>query len=180
MPSAELPSSILRSRIRNEITSIHRAYDLQVYMEMDSDPNPVGFRRNREKAMLSCIRNGDVERIETYLIPAVESVGRNQILPRNILAAIWEHFSVGQLSETPLKQMLYLFISNITLCTRAAIDGGLPEHRCPDRSADREDHLPLQPPTDGIIPLCDHRRQAFRNARILRRAGHSEGVVRIG
>ena len=71
MPSAELPSSILRSRIRNEITSIHRAYDLQVYMEMDSDPNPVGFRRNREKAMLSCIRNGDVERIETYLIPAV-------------------------------------------------------------------------------------------------------------
>ena len=128
MPSAELPSSILRSRIRNEITSIHRAYDLQVYMEMDSDPNPVGFRRNREKAMLSCIRNGDVERIETYLIPAVESVGRNQILPRNILAAIWEHFSVGQLSETPLKQMLYLFISNITLCTRAAIDGGLPEN----------------------------------------------------
>ena len=128
MPSSELPSRILRTRIRGEINTIHHDYERQLFLERDNDPNPVGFKRNQEKAMLSCIRNGDVERIETYLIPAVRTVGHGQIPPRNVLAAIWEHFSVGMLSEKPLQQMLYLFISNITLCTRAAIDGGLPEN----------------------------------------------------
>ncbi len=126
--ASELPSRTMRGSIREELSAIHRDYELQLYLEMDSDPHPVGFRRAREKAMLSCIRNGDVERIETYLIPALETVGHEKAQAGRILSAIWDQFTVGHLSETPLQQMLYLFISSITLCTRAAIDGGLPEN----------------------------------------------------
>ena len=127
MSASTLPSRTIRTQIRQDLAAIHHDYDLQQYLERDNDPTPIGFRRNREKAMLSCIQNGDVERIENYLIPAVESAGRGTTLHPNELSAIWDQFSVGHLSEEPLKQMLYLFISSITLCTRAAVDGGLPE-----------------------------------------------------
>lgn len=126
MKPQDLPSHMLRSQIRDSLSQVHRDYEQQLYLEMDSDPNPVGFRRNREKAMLQCITLGDLERMETYLIPAVQSMDQ---FSGGMLSSIWEDFVVGTLSERPFEQMLYLFISQITLCTRAAMDGGLPERQ---------------------------------------------------
>ena len=126
MSQTELPSRRLRQQIRDSITSIHQAYDQQLYLEMDNDPTPVGFRRTREKAMLSCISSGDLDRIETYLLPAIRFLEEPQA---DILNTLWSDFSVGMLAERPLQQMLYLFIGHITLCTRAALEGGLPEQQ---------------------------------------------------
>ena len=126
MKPQDLPSQQLRSRLRDSLSQVHRDYEQQLYLEMDSDPNPVGFRRSREKTMLQCITLGDLERMETYLIPSVQSMDQ---VSRNVLSTIWEDFAVGTLSERPFEQMLYLFISQITLCTRAAMDGGLPERQ---------------------------------------------------
>lgn len=128
MKPSDQPSRRIRSIIREDLKAVHDDFSRQVYLEMDSDPNPVGFRRAREKAMLACIASGDTTRIETYLLPGIEATGRDSSIPIRNLPDIWEDFAVGILSERPLQQMLYLFISSITLCTRAAIDGGLPEN----------------------------------------------------
>ncbi len=124
MKNQDLPSRRLYSLYRTLIDQVHTDASRQLYMEMDSDPNPVGFRYNQERTLFYCIAAGDLQRAENMLRPAFETLTGSR---SGIVDAIWTDFQVGTLSEQPFQQMLYLFISNITLCTRAAMDGGLPE-----------------------------------------------------
>lgn len=63
---------------------------------------------SHEQAVLSCVRDGDMKRLEsTY-----------RTLPKT---------RYGTMSKTPMKQLLYGCIANVTLVTRYAIEGGLDE-----------------------------------------------------
>ena len=70
-----------------------------------------------EQLFYSCIRNGDVERVQTLM----------QVLLSQTVVA-------GRLSSDPLRQMQYWAICCITLATRCAIQGGLDETTAFNRS----------------------------------------------
>lgn len=68
--------------------------------------------RNREQEFLSLIGSGNPQLLESYLrqdFPAGRPV------------------TIGILSEDPLQQAKYIFVSGVTLATRSAMDSGLPE-----------------------------------------------------
>ena len=63
---------------------------------------------SEELAVLRCVKEGDVNKLEkTY-----------RLLPKTVY---------GNMSEEPLKQLFYGSIANVTLVTRYAIEGGLDE-----------------------------------------------------
>lgn len=108
----------------------------QIYMEEEENPSPMATRRAREKALLHYIQAGDVAKIRAMAEnqPAHSSAFQLRT-PREdpksasgIDDAGGEAVQVGTLSEDRLRQAIYLCISGITLFTRAAIDGGVPEH----------------------------------------------------
>lgn len=63
---------------------------------------------SHEVALLSCIKEGDIKRLEET----------SSKLPST---------KYGKMSDNPIRQMLYGSIANVTLVTRYAIEGGLPE-----------------------------------------------------
>ena len=67
------------------------------------------FRRQHEPLVTNFIRNGDVE-------------GLNVFLHSNPFS-----LTVGHMSSDPLRQARYTLVAGITLYSRAAIEGGLPE-----------------------------------------------------
>ena len=83
----------------------------RVRLQRDSEPveeyaSHTSYRD--ELAVLTCVRDGDLSRLEsTY-----------RTLPET---------QYGNMSSHPLQQMLYAVIANITLVTRFAIEGGMPE-----------------------------------------------------
>ena len=91
----------------------------QLYFETEGLGNPVSYKRAAEKTMMYYISSGNVPRILALL----ESFDPNE-----------NHYApggandVGEVSENPLAQAISMFVSAITLYTRAAIDGGLPDH----------------------------------------------------
>ena len=68
--------------------------------------------RLEEKKMYAVISSGDVAAVDAR-IHALNQSGSDII--------------VGYLSDSPLRQARYLFVSAITIYTRAAMDGGVPE-----------------------------------------------------
>ena len=91
---------------------------VEVYEEMDNDAFPVANRRAAEKAMFYYISSGDIEKVSALLNQSGES---------RYTTDSGEQIKTGNISEKPLLQELSLFISAVTLFTRAALDGGLPE-----------------------------------------------------
>jgi len=97
---------------------ILRDASTKMFIEMDSDANPGISRRNYEKAAVYYISTGDIFKI-TELISEAEKILENRMENESV--------PVGELSENTLIQEQSLFISSVTICTRAAVDGGLPE-----------------------------------------------------
>lgn len=68
--------------------------------------------RDRELEFLSLISTGNPQLLENYL---------NRDFPSG------QPVTIGVLSEDPLQQAKYMFVSGVTLATRSAMDSGLPE-----------------------------------------------------
>ena len=108
----------------------------QVYIEEEENIHPKATRRAREKALLHYIQSGDVAKIRAMTENQTEHNAAFQFrtpgeAPKGAAGmddAGGEAVQVGTLSEDRLRQAIYLCISGITLITRAAIDGGVPEH----------------------------------------------------
>jgi len=95
------------AQIRNRILEDTR---VKVFQEMDDDLEQTATRRSTEKAFFYYISSGDIVKVGELL----------QHMEKN-------EQKVGDISEDALKQEQSMFISAVTLFTRAALDGGLPE-----------------------------------------------------
>lgn len=104
---ADYPSSRTED-VRSVLEQILKAHtDADLTETKDSDrPTHTSYRE--ELAVLQCVRDGDLDRLEdTY-----------RSLPET---------RYGRMSSSPFHQTLYGVIANITLVTRFAILGGMPE-----------------------------------------------------
>lgn len=63
-----------------------------------------------EKLGLACVRSGDTKRLEALMV---------RLAGQTVIA--------GNMSRDPLRQAKYVVCCTMSMCTRAAIDGGLPE-----------------------------------------------------
>ena len=103
-------------KIRNQIL---KGFEEQVFFETEGEGNPISYKRASEKSLIHYISTGNVSKI----LAIIESINPNvnQYSPGNFN-------DVGEVSENPLSQAISMFVSGITLYTRAALDGGLPDH----------------------------------------------------
>jgi len=101
--------------IRNKILNDAR---LKVYMEMDSDDDIKITRRASEKAFFYYVSTGNIAKISEIL---------HQFERGEEMDETASYLRVGEISESAEKQAMGMFISAVTLYTRAAVDGGLPE-----------------------------------------------------
>lgn len=108
----EIPENTLRKNapIRRKV---RHNYQNELIDEQENAAAGTAGRRDGERAFLSHITMGDMDGLKRYL--AVSSTGSYS-------------FSVGNLSDNALAQARYTLVSAVTLYTRAAIDGGLPEN----------------------------------------------------
>ena len=82
---------------------------LQLQRDDESLENPIAHTSYRDElAVLECVRDGDLARLESTYRAQPE-------------------IQYGSMSSNPLRQMVYAIIANITLVTRFAIQGGMPE-----------------------------------------------------
>ena len=104
---ADFPSS-RTTDVRSVLEQILKAHAVADYTESKDSVRPFHTSFREELAVLQCVRDGDLDRLEdTY---------RSQPETR-----------YGRMSSSPFHQTLYGVIANITLVTRFAIMGGLPE-----------------------------------------------------
>ena len=103
---------IIRSKIMKD-------YGQAIFLEMDNEKTAYSTRRAQEKAILHYISTGDILKISA-LLDLSEKKKQGKVTT--------DSMTVGAMSDIPKLQALGLLISGITLYTRAAIDGGLPEH----------------------------------------------------
>jgi AraC-like DNA-binding protein len=86
---------------------IVKAYRQAMFEQREMPDSTILYRM--EEKLFSCVRQGEPEKIEEYL----------------------SEFASGKLmgcmSKDPLRQVQYTFIAGITLMTRSAIAGGMPE-----------------------------------------------------
>lgn len=85
-----------------------KAYRQAMFDQRETLDNTLVYRM--EKEMFNCVRSGNTDSLNSILEKI--SLGDNY---------------VGYLSKDPLRQMQYIFVSGITLATRSAIEGGMPE-----------------------------------------------------
>ena len=99
--------------------AIMKGFQEQLFFETEGLGNPISYKRSAEKTMMYYISSGNVPKILALL----ESFDpdQNQFAPGGAT-------DVGEVSDNPLAQAISMFVSAITLYTRAAIDGGLPDH----------------------------------------------------
>ena len=64
----------------------------------------------QETALFACIKNGDERALDALLLRMADSQQR-----------------IGQMSDSTLRQTRYMLVSGVTLATRYAVAGGLPE-----------------------------------------------------
>ncbi|WP_022759819.1 helix-turn-helix transcriptional regulator [Butyrivibrio sp. AD3002] len=104
------------SKIRNTIL---KGFKEQVFFETEGEGDPISYKRATEKTIMYYISTGNL----TKILALIESFDPSE-----------NHYSpgafndIGEVSENPLSQAISMFVSGITLYTRAALDGGLPDH----------------------------------------------------
>ena len=103
-------------KIRNTII---KGFEEQVFFETEGLGDPVSYKRAAEKSIMYYISTGDVAKVLS-LIDHFDPT-ENHYKPG-------EFNDIGEVSENPLLQAMSMFVSGITLYTRAALDGGLPDH----------------------------------------------------
>lgn len=84
------------------------AYRQAMFDQRESPDSTIAYRM--EEKLLNCIRLGEPEKLEESLKELREG-----------------ERMMGCMSKDPLRQAQYAFISGLTLATRSAIEGGLPE-----------------------------------------------------
>ena len=103
-------------KIRNTIL---KGFEEQVFFETEGLGDPVSYKRAAEKSIMYYISTGDVPKVLSLI---------NQLDPTENHYKPGEFNDIGEVSENPLMQAMSMFVSGITLYTRAALDGGLPDH----------------------------------------------------
>ncbi len=99
--------------------SIIKGFEEQVFFETEGLGDPVSYKRAAEKSIMYYISSGDIAKVLS-LIDHLDPT-ENHYKPG-------EFNDIGEVSENPLMQAMSMFVSGITLYTRAALDGGLPDH----------------------------------------------------
>jgi AraC-like DNA-binding protein len=87
---------------------IVKAYRQAMFDQRETLDTTIMYRM--EEKLLSCIKKGEPEKLEECLM---------EISERDLL--------MGCMSKDPLRQARYAFIAGLTLATRSAIEGGVPE-----------------------------------------------------
>ncbi len=109
----------LEKLVKSDYKKISRSINQQIFMSKDTPGPDNGTRRIREKAMYYYVSTGDIVRIDEMIASSIEDLSSTPMPGSD---------TVGDVSEDPLLFAKYLYIASVTLSTRAAIDGGLPEH----------------------------------------------------
>ena len=109
----------MEKMIKSDYKKISASIEDQIFLSKDTPGPDNGTRRIQEKAMYYYVSTGDIMRIDELVASSIEDVSRRPIPGAG---------TVGDVSENPLLFAKNLLIANVTLSTRAAIDGGLPEH----------------------------------------------------
>ncbi len=105
--------------IKKTRDSILKDFKAQVFVETEGEGTPISYKRTAEKSIEYYITTGNVPKILAFIESFDPNV--NHYNPG-------EFIDIGEVSENPLLQAFSMFVSGITLYTRAAIAGGLPEH----------------------------------------------------
>lgn len=100
-------------------TKILKGFEEQVFFETEGLGDPISYKRAAEKSLMFYISSGNVPRILT-IIESFDPTA-NHYDPGSFN-------DIGEVSDDPLSQAISMFVSGITLYTRAALDGGLPDH----------------------------------------------------
>ena len=100
-------------------STIIKGFEEQVFFETEGLGDPVSYKRAAEKSIMYYISTGDISKVLTLIEHFDPS--ENHYKPG-------EFNDIGEVSENPLLQAVSMFVSGITLYTRAALDGGLPDH----------------------------------------------------
>ncbi|WP_026492223.1 MULTISPECIES: helix-turn-helix transcriptional regulator [unclassified Butyrivibrio] len=103
-------------KIRN---SIIKGFEEQVFFETEGLGDPVSYKRAAEKSLMYYISSGDIAKVISLI---------NSFDPTENHYQPGEFNDIGEVSENPFLQAISMFVSGITLYTRAALDGGLPDH----------------------------------------------------
>lgn len=107
--------------IKNDIKAIHEAFQNRLFYDQEE----ATFEKNRqmrEHAIMYYISKGDVVQIQRILESGTMRY------TKDIDHVEEDAAPVGDLSDSPYEQALGILISAITLYTRAAVNGGLPEN----------------------------------------------------
>ncbi len=104
------------AEIRNKVLI---GFNSQVFLEMERDDDSVSYKRAGEKSINYYISTGNVGKIKGIIETLYPD--ENHYNPASFV-------DVGQLSDNPLQQAISMFVCGITVYTRAALDGGLPDH----------------------------------------------------
>ncbi len=97
---------------------IHKGYAHQIFVETNSDGDSYSTKRLVEMSNMHYVRTGNIKMIK-------QSIAMRGEL--NYFSPEVDKY-IGEVSDNPLRQALSMLVSSITLATRAAMDGGLPEH----------------------------------------------------
>ncbi|MCR5580535.1 MAG: AraC family transcriptional regulator [Pseudobutyrivibrio sp.] len=115
MDIAELIPSKETLKIRKQI---HKGYANQIFVETNSDGDSYSTKRLVEMSNMHYVRTGNINMIKQAIAMRGEL---------NYFSPEVDKY-IGEVSDNPLRQAISMFVSSITLATRAAMDGGLPEH----------------------------------------------------
>ncbi|MCR5657241.1 MAG: AraC family transcriptional regulator [Butyrivibrio sp.] len=105
--------------IKSEYKQIQNSIDQHIFMSKDTPGPDNGTRRIQEKATYYYVASGDIVRVDEIISNSMENMATKPVPGAD---------EVGDVSENPVLFAKYLLIANVTLATRAAIDGGLAEH----------------------------------------------------
>lgn len=96
-----------------------KSFNNQVFLESEGQGSAISYKRASEKSLAYYIATGNLSRIQNIISKAG---------PINSRYSPAHYIDIGLLSDNPLQQATSMFVCGITIYTRAAIDGGLPEH----------------------------------------------------
>ncbi len=99
--------SLKNTYYRDIPKDIVKAYRQAMFEQREMPDSTIPYRT--EEKLFSCVRQGEPEKIEDYL----SEFASDKLM--------------GCMSRDPLRQVQYTFIAGITLMTRCAIAGGMPE-----------------------------------------------------
>lgn len=90
----------------------------KVFLEMDNASETNTTRQASEKALFYYISTGNIAKVAEIMVQFEANIGQIDNM---------DYSRIGEMSENITKQAISTLISAVTLYTRAAVEGGLPE-----------------------------------------------------